>query len=81
LLPFTTPGKDHTAHRLSNLGLHQRAAVLSLYGLGIFFGSTALALSRLGDGAALGCAAGIAIAGLAAVAWLERVPYEHQSAH
>jgi UDP-GlcNAc:undecaprenyl-phosphate GlcNAc-1-phosphate transferase len=81
LLPFTTPGKDHTAHRLSNLGLHQRAAVLSLYGLGIFFGSTALALSRLGDGVALGCAAGIAVAGLAAVAWLERAPFERQSAH
>src|SRR5580700_3711780 len=33
LLPFTTPGKDHTAHRLSNLGLHQRGAVLMLYAL------------------------------------------------
>jgi UDP-GlcNAc:undecaprenyl-phosphate/decaprenyl-phosphate GlcNAc-1-phosphate transferase len=81
LLPFTTPGKDHTAHRLSNLGLHQRGAVLMLYGLGLIFGAAALALSRLGSGLALGFAAGIAVAGLAAVAWLERAPYERQSAH
>jgi len=81
LVPFTTPGKDHTAHRLSNLGLHQRSAVLSLYGLGAFFGAAALALSRFGDDVALGCAAGLAVAGLAAVAWLERAPYERQTAH
>jgi UDP-GlcNAc:undecaprenyl-phosphate/decaprenyl-phosphate GlcNAc-1-phosphate transferase len=81
LLPFTTPGKDHTAHRLSNLGLQHRAAVLLLYGLGMIFGVAALALSHLGSGSALGFAAGIAIAGLAAVAWLESVPYERQSAH
>src|SRR5271169_4291943 len=31
LLPFTSPGKDHTAHRLSNLGLGHRGAVLVLY--------------------------------------------------
>jgi UDP-GlcNAc:undecaprenyl-phosphate/decaprenyl-phosphate GlcNAc-1-phosphate transferase len=80
-LPFTTPGKDHTAHRLSNLGLHQRGAVLLLYGLGMVFGFAALALSRLGSWSALGFAAGIAVAGLVAVAWLERAPYERQSAH
>src|SRR6201998_1803189 len=28
LLPFTSPGKDHSAHRLANLGLGQRGAVL-----------------------------------------------------
>src|SRR2546429_865532 len=27
LLPFATPGKDHVAHRLANLGLGQRGAV------------------------------------------------------
>ena len=81
LLPFTTPGKDHTAHRLSNLGLQQRGAVLLLYGLGMIFGFAALALSRLGSWPALGFAGAIAVAGLAAVAWLERAPYERQSAH
>src|ERR1700738_4965126 len=34
LLPFHTPGQDHAAHRLSNLGLGQRGAVLTLYLLG-----------------------------------------------
>jgi UDP-GlcNAc:undecaprenyl-phosphate/decaprenyl-phosphate GlcNAc-1-phosphate transferase len=81
LLPFTTPGKDHTAHRLSNLGLRHRGAVLLLYGLGTTFGLAALALSRLGGGSALAFAAAIAIVGLAAVAWLERAPFERQSAH
>src|SRR5260370_18317047 len=31
LLPFATPGKDHAAHRLSNLGLVHRGAVLTLH--------------------------------------------------
>jgi hypothetical protein len=52
-----------------------------LYGLGTVFGISALALSRLGSTLALAFAAAIAIAGLAAVAWLERAPYERQSAH
>src|SRR6202142_2283716 len=29
LLPFATPGKDHSAHRLANLGLGQRGGVLA----------------------------------------------------
>lgn len=81
LLPFATPGKDHTAHRLSNLGLHHRGAVLLLYALGVTFGLAALTLSHLEIGFALGFAAAIIAAGLAAVAWLERAPYERQSAH
>src|SRR5579872_6002014 len=35
LIPFTTPGKDHTAHRLANLGWGQRGAVLGMYSLGV----------------------------------------------
>ncbi len=42
LLPFSSPGKDHTAHRLANLGLGQRGAVLSLYAAGLVLGLTAL---------------------------------------
>src|SRR5262249_23882596 len=34
LLPFATPGKDHAAHRLSNLGLGHRGAVVCMYLLG-----------------------------------------------
>jgi len=42
LLPFSAPGKDHTAHRLANLGLGQRGAVLSLYCAGLVSGLAAL---------------------------------------
>src|SRR2546430_3653467 len=42
LLPFATPGKDHTAHRLSNLGLGHRGAVLTLYLLGAIGGGAAM---------------------------------------
>src|SRR5580692_6563393 len=34
LLPFATPGKDHTGHRLANWGLGTRLAVLTMYALG-----------------------------------------------
>ena len=44
LLPFSSPGKDHIAHRLANLGLGQRNAVLTLYVAGVVFGLTALVI-------------------------------------
>jgi UDP-GlcNAc:undecaprenyl-phosphate GlcNAc-1-phosphate transferase len=78
LLPFATPGKDHAAHRLSNLGLGHRGSVLSLYLLGAFSGATALVVSYLPS-------VGAAIVGVitlvlifAGVAYLERAPYERQ---
>jgi UDP-GlcNAc:undecaprenyl-phosphate/decaprenyl-phosphate GlcNAc-1-phosphate transferase len=77
-IPFTTPGKDHTAHRLSNLFKSQRTAVLLMYALGAFFGLLALAISRLTAGPAYAVAALAAVAALGAVALLERVPYERQ---
>jgi len=77
-LPFTTPGKDHTAHRLSNLFHSQRTAVLLMYGLGAFFGLLALAISHLSVGLAYAVAAAAGVAVLGAVALLERAPYERQ---
>jgi len=76
LLPFTTPGKDHTAHRLANLGLRQRRAVLALYALGGVFGVVAVLVSRLPapQGYAIGGAT--LVLGLLAVGLLERAPYE-----
>jgi UDP-GlcNAc:undecaprenyl-phosphate GlcNAc-1-phosphate transferase len=78
LLPFATPGKDHAAHRLANLGLGHRGSVLSLYLLGAFSGSAALLVSYLP-------ARGAAVVGVAAltlifagVAFLEHAPYERQ---
>jgi UDP-GlcNAc:undecaprenyl-phosphate GlcNAc-1-phosphate transferase len=78
-IPFTTPGKDHTAHRLSNLFGSQRSAVVIIYALGAVFGLLALAISHLPALPAYTIAALAAVAVLAAVALLERAPYERQT--
>lgn len=78
LLPFTTPGKDHLAHRLTNLGLGQRGAVLTIYLVGAVCGGLAVVASYLStvNAAVLGLL--VIVAMLLAVAWLERAPYERQ---
>src|SRR5271154_3441362 len=78
LLPFTSPGKDHTAHRLSNLGLGHRGAVLMLYGMAILFGSLAILIPHVSTGIAYLLAGVLAICGLIAVLFLESAPYERQ---
>jgi UDP-GlcNAc:undecaprenyl-phosphate GlcNAc-1-phosphate transferase len=78
LLPFTTPGKDHTAHRLANLGWGQRGAVLALYSLGALTGAAAILMSYVPARAALFAAAIAAALVLLGVALLERAPYETQ---
>src|SRR5213082_817680 len=77
-LPFTTPGKDHAAHRLSNLGLGHRGAVITLYLLGAIGGCAALFVSHLSTWGAL--VLGTVVLGiiLLGVAYLERAPYERQ---
>jgi UDP-GlcNAc:undecaprenyl-phosphate/decaprenyl-phosphate GlcNAc-1-phosphate transferase len=79
LLPFATPGKDHTAHRLANLGFGQRNAVLTLYALGFAFGVLGLLTSRLSSNSAMLLGLAAAVASLGGVAALERAPYERQS--
>ncbi|HTU34315.1 MAG TPA: MraY family glycosyltransferase [Candidatus Acidoferrum sp.] len=78
LLPFTSPGKDHTAHRLSNLGLGHRGAVLVMYGLATGFGALALAFPWLSVTASYVFVATLAVAAIFAVYLLESVPYERQ---
>jgi len=77
-LPFTTPGKDHTAHRLSNLGLGQRNAVLVLYAAGAILGTEALAIGALPAPVAYAAAGITLLSGIVCVALLERAPYERQ---
>ncbi len=79
LLPFATPGKDHAAHRLANLGLGQRGAVLALYSLGAICGGSAVLVAYLSQRGALLVTVITVILGLAAVAFLERAPYERQA--
>jgi UDP-GlcNAc:undecaprenyl-phosphate GlcNAc-1-phosphate transferase len=78
-IPFTTPGKDHTAHRLSNLVNSQRDAVLVLYALGAVYGLLALAISHLPAFPAYTVATVAGVASLAAIALLELAPYERQT--
>ncbi len=78
-LPFTTPGKDHTAHRLANLFRSQRSAVLVMYLLGAVSGLLALAISHLSARAAYTVAGLSALAVLVAVGLLELAPYERQT--
>jgi UDP-GlcNAc:undecaprenyl-phosphate/decaprenyl-phosphate GlcNAc-1-phosphate transferase len=80
LLPFATPGKDHAAHRLANLGLGHRGAVLLLYGIGIISGSAGVAVTALSARSALLVAAALAALGILAIAFLESAPYEKQAA-
>ncbi len=79
LLPFATPGKDHAAHRLANLGLGQRGAVLGMYILGALSGSLALLVSFLPIPISLGVLAFAIILAVAGIAFLERAPYERQT--
>jgi UDP-GlcNAc:undecaprenyl-phosphate GlcNAc-1-phosphate transferase len=78
LLPFASPGKDHTAHRLAALGLGQRGAVLLMYAAGIVFGLLALVVSRLSVGQAYALAGLIVLAALLAIVLLERASFERQ---
>jgi UDP-GlcNAc:undecaprenyl-phosphate GlcNAc-1-phosphate transferase len=78
LLPFATPGKDHSAHRLANLGLGQRGAVLAMYLAGAVSGGAAVVVTYLAtwQAALLGVVA--LAATFVAISWLERAPYERQ---
>jgi UDP-GlcNAc:undecaprenyl-phosphate GlcNAc-1-phosphate transferase len=79
LLPFATPGKDHAAHRLSNLGLGHRGAVLTLYFLGAVGGGAAVFVSYLSLQKSLFVGALALAIIFAGVAYLERAPYERQT--
>ncbi len=78
LLPFATPGKDHSANRLANLGLGQRGAVLAMYMAGAVCGSAAVLVTYLSSSGAIFIGALVMISMLPALAWLERAPYERQ---
>jgi UDP-GlcNAc:undecaprenyl-phosphate GlcNAc-1-phosphate transferase len=79
LLPFATPGKDHSAHRLANLGFGQRGAVLTMYSMGAVCGGAAVFVTYMSTINAAVLAGGILICMLVAVAGLEKAPYERQT--
>jgi UDP-GlcNAc:undecaprenyl-phosphate GlcNAc-1-phosphate transferase len=79
LLPFATPGKDHAAHRLANLGLGHRGAVISMYFLGLLSGGAAVLVTYLQPMAAVLVALLAFAIVLGGVMLLERAPYERQA--
>lgn len=78
LIPFASPGKDHTTHRLANLGLGPRGAVLVLYAGGILFGLLALLVPRLSIWGSLLLLGLVLLVALLALVALERATYERQ---
>jgi len=79
LVPFASPGKDHAAHRLANLGLGHRGATLTLYALGTILGGLAFLIQRLSAVQAYLVAGLVAAAALSGMLLLERAPYERQT--
>ena len=75
LNPLTTPGKDHTSHRLVAAGLSPREAVLVLYVASFVLGMLALFVTRASviEGYAVGGL--VALAGLYGLWRLERPPF------
>lgn len=74
LNPLTTPGRDHTSHRLVALGYTQREAVLILYLVAAASGMVATFVTQatIVEGYLVGGL--VAAAGLVALVWLERDP-------
>lgn len=80
LLPFATPGKDHAAHRLANLGLGQRGAVVGMYLLGAAGGAAGVLSAYLQPSRVVVIGGAALLIVLLGVALLERAPYEKQAA-
>jgi UDP-GlcNAc:undecaprenyl-phosphate GlcNAc-1-phosphate transferase len=78
LVPFSSPGKDHTSHRLVTLGLDHRSAVLMMYGVGTVGGVAALVVRRTPVSLTYGIAGLGMIGALMIIAWLERTAFERQ---
>jgi UDP-GlcNAc:undecaprenyl-phosphate/decaprenyl-phosphate GlcNAc-1-phosphate transferase len=78
LLPFSSPGKDHTAHRLSNLGFGQKRAVLLLYGLGGVCGLLGLLVAYLPSRGLYAVCGLILLTVIVGIFILERSPFERQ---
>jgi len=78
LVPFTSPGKDHTAHRLSNLGLGHRGAVLLLYALAVVSGIIAVLIPYMAPETVYLVAAILVVCVFVGVMLLEDAPYERQ---
>ncbi len=81
LNPLTTPGKDHSSHRLTYAGLTRREAVLVLYIVGFVGGMLALYVMRATRIESLVMGSLVALATLYAIWRFERPPFWPPSDH
>ena len=72
------PGKDHLSHRLCNLGLGHREAVLGIFAIGFAAGGLACLLLRVSAFYANLTVGWSLSPGLLAILLLEKAPYEKQ---
>jgi UDP-GlcNAc:undecaprenyl-phosphate/decaprenyl-phosphate GlcNAc-1-phosphate transferase len=79
LIPFTSPGKDHTAHRLSNIGLGHRGAVLVMYCGASLLGMLGFIAARLSATSEYVILATVGPFAIFVVFFLESFPYEKQA--
>jgi UDP-GlcNAc:undecaprenyl-phosphate GlcNAc-1-phosphate transferase len=78
LVPFLHPGKDHSHHRLLNLGLGQRRTVLLIYLLGATGGFLSLIINRLLPLWGYVIFSLLLLSGFALLYLFEKLPYERQ---
>lgn len=78
LLPFAAPGKDHSAHRLANLGLGQRGAVLTMYLAGAVCGGASVLVAYLTTMQAAIVGTLVFVLMMPGILLLEHAPYEKQ---
>lgn len=71
LNPLTTPGKDHLSHRLVQLGMTRREAVLTCWVIGFIVGMIATFLTQSTVLQAYGVGFALFVAGVFAIAWFE----------
>jgi UDP-GlcNAc:undecaprenyl-phosphate GlcNAc-1-phosphate transferase len=76
LNPLTTPGQDHTSHRLVRLGYTRREAVMGLYLIGGVLGMIAMLIVEAEKVAAYTILVVVALSGLIALWRLEQVPVD-----
>ncbi|MGQ9648315.1 MAG: MraY family glycosyltransferase [Thermodesulfobacteriota bacterium] len=78
LIPFLHPGKDHSHHRILNLGLGQRKTVLLIYLFGIAGGLVSLIIYRLPIFGAYLLFSLLLLSCTALLFFFEKLPYERQ---
>lgn len=78
LIPFLSPGKDHSHHRLYNLGLGQRKTVLTIYLLGITGGLLSLMIYLLRPFMGFMVFSLLLLLGIFLIFLFEKLPYERQ---